>query len=128
MVVAFRVSAAAAAPDSPMTLLALKDAAEALAGAVRTTDHIGRIGEMDLAVALVGAPDEASVDPLVRRFTDALRRVTRGRPVAVSVSYGASSLAESPSPEQGLEHALRGAAGETSESRGEPVPAGGDGS
>jgi GGDEF domain-containing protein len=127
MVAAFRVSAGDAAPDSPMALLALKDAAEALAGAVRTTDHIGRIGDMDLAVALVGAPDEASVEPLVRRFTDALRRVTRGRPVVVSVSSGAASLAESPSPEQGLEHALRGAAGETTEPRGEPVPAGGDG-
>ncbi len=110
-----------------MALLALKDAAEALAGAVRTTDHIGRIGEMDLAVAMVGAPDEASVEPLVRRFADALRRVTRGRPVAVSTEHGVASLAESPSPEQGLEHALRGAAGEPSPSRGEPVPAGGDG-
>jgi hypothetical protein len=74
----------------------------------------------------VGAPDDASVDPLVRRFTDALRRVTRGRPVAVSINWGAASLAEAPSPEQGLEHALRGAAGETTEPR-EPVPAGTDG-
>jgi hypothetical protein len=82
---------------------------------------------MDLAVALVGAPDDGSVEPLVRRFTDALRRVTRGRPVSVSVDWGAASLAESPSPEQGLEHALRGAAGETTESRGEPVPAGSEG-
>jgi GGDEF domain-containing protein len=121
------VTAGAADPDSPMAMLALKDAAEALSGAVRTTDHIGRIGDMDLAVALVGAPDEASVEPLARRFTDALRRVTRGRPMAVSVEWGAGSLAESPSPEQGLEHALRGAAGETTEPRGEPVPAGGEG-
>jgi GGDEF domain-containing protein len=124
MVAAFRVHAGDVAPDSPMALLSLKDAAEALSGVVRTTDHIGRIGEMDLGVALVGAPDEASVDPLVRRFTDALRRVTRGRPVTVSIEHGAASLAESPSPEQGLEHALRGAAGEQTGSRGEPVPAG----
>jgi GGDEF domain-containing protein len=129
MIATFRVCAGDAAPDSPMALLALKDAAEALAGAVRTTDHIGRIGEMDLAVALVGAPDEASVEPLVRRFSDALRRVTRGRPVTVSTNFGVASLAESPSPEQGLEHALRGSSGDAATSRGEqPVPAGGDGS
>lgn len=125
MVVAFHISAGEAAADSPMAMLALKDAAEALTGAVRTTDQIGRIGDMELAVAMVGCPDEAGVEPLVRRFSEALRRVTRGRPFEVSITPGIASLAEAPSPEQGLEQATRSAAGDLADGHGEPVPAGG---
>ncbi len=53
---------------SPIAKLALKDAAEALAGAVRSTDQIGRVGEMDLGVAMIGCPDDVGVQALADRF------------------------------------------------------------
>ena len=79
-------------PARPLATLALKDAAEALSGAVRSTDQVGRVGEMDLGVAMIGCDDEAGVEALAERFAHSLRRVTHGRPVEVRVAHGAIAL------------------------------------
>jgi GGDEF domain-containing protein len=113
MAVCFRVDADGEEPGSPVAVLALKDAAEALAGAVRSTDQIGRIGEMDLGVAMIGCEDDAGVEALAQRFGQALRRVTHGRPVEVSVTRGAISLAATVSAEDALEQAERALGGDT---------------
>jgi GGDEF domain-containing protein len=105
MAVCFRVDAGGEAPGSPVAKLALKDAAEALSGAVRSTDQIGRVGEMELGVAMIGCPDEVGVEALAERFANGLRRVTHGRPVKVSVSYGAVALGETGSAAEALERA-----------------------
>jgi len=111
MAVCFHVEAADEVPGSPVAKLALKDAAEALAGAVRTTDHIGRVGEMDLGVAMIGCPHEAGVQALSDRFLHALRRITHGRPVPVTVTYGAVPLAGTDSAAEALEQAERAVVG-----------------
>ncbi len=113
MAVCFRVSAGDEEAGSPLAVLALKDAAEALAGSVRTTDQIGRIGAMDLGVAMIGCPDEAGVEALAQRFEHALRRVTHGRPVEISVAHGSIALAETDSAKEALEHAQRATGSET---------------
>ncbi|MFI5122397.1 MAG: GGDEF domain-containing protein [Vicinamibacteria bacterium] len=113
MAVCFRVQAGDEKPGSPVAVLALKDAAEALAGAVRSTDQIGRVGDMDLGVAMIGCEDEAGVEALAQRFGHALRRVTHSRPVGVSVTRGAISLAVTTSAEDALEQAERALGGET---------------
>ncbi len=114
MAVCFRVHAGDEAEGSPLSVLALKDAAEALAGAARTTDQIGRIGPMELGVAMVGCEDEAGVEALVHRFEQALRRVTHGRPVPVSVTHGSASLGDTESPLEALERAESASEGEPS--------------
>ena len=111
MAVCFRVEAGDEQPGSPIAKLALKDAAEALAGAVRSTDQIGRIGEMELGVAMIGCPHEEGVQALADRFLQALRRVTHGRPVPVSVSHGSAPLAGTESAEEALEQAERAVVG-----------------
>ena len=111
MAVCFHVEAADEMPGSPVAKLALKDAAEALAGAVRTTDHIGRVGEMDLGVAMIGCPDQAGVEALSDRFLNALRRITHGRPVPVTVTHGAVPLAGTESAAEALEQAERAVVG-----------------
>jgi GGDEF domain-containing protein len=112
MAVCFRVEAGDEEIGSPAAVLALKDAAEALAGAVRSTDQIGRIGEMELGVAMIGCPNEAGVDALVQRFAHGLRRVTHGRPVEVSVAHGAIPLGGTASAEEALDQATRAVDGE----------------
>jgi GGDEF domain-containing protein len=113
MAVCFRVRAGDEEPGSQLAVLALKDAAEALSGAIRSTDQIGRIGAMDLGVAMIGCEDEAAVDALAQRFGRALRSVTHGRPVEVSVTRGAISLATTASAEDALETAERALGGDT---------------
>ena len=58
-------------PDPALATLALKDAAEVLAGSVRETDPVGRVGDASLAAILVGCdrPEgaEAFVAPLPAR-------------------------------------------------------------
>jgi len=105
MAVCFRVHAGGESERSPLSVLALKDAAEALAGAARTTDQIGRVGAMQLGMAMVGCEDEAGVKALVQRFEQALRRVTHGRPVPVRVTHGCAALADTESPLEALERA-----------------------
>lgn len=118
MAVCFRVQAGDETPGSPLATLALKDAAEALTGAVRSTDQVGRVGEMDLGVAMIGCPDEAGVKALAERFNHSLRRVTHGRPVEVRVTHGASALAGTSSAEEALELAERALAGEAMPANG----------
>ena len=107
MAVCFRLEAGDERPGSPSAVLALKDAAEALSGAARSTDQVGRIGEMELGVAMIGCENLAGVDALAERFTNGLRRVTHGRPVSVSISHGAIALSETSSAEEALEMAER---------------------
>jgi GGDEF domain-containing protein len=107
MAVSFRVEAGDEPAGTPVAVLALKDAADALAGAVRGTDQIGRIGEMELGVAMVGCTDEAGVEALAQRFAHGLRRVTHGRDVKVKVSHGSCSLAGSASAEDAVDQAQR---------------------
>jgi GGDEF domain-containing protein len=111
--VCFRIEAGEEEPGSPVAVLALKDAAEALAGAVRSTDVICRVGAVDLGVAMIGCGDDAGVEALAQRFGHALRRVTHGRPVEVSVTHGTISLALTTSAEDALEQAERALGGET---------------
>ena len=117
MAVCFRIEAHDEEAGSPVAVLALKDAAEALAGAVRSTDQIGRVGKMELGVAMVGCRDEAGVEALAQRFVHGLHRVTHGRPVEVSVSHGAIALGATASAEEALEQAERALAAETASQR-----------
>ncbi|MET0127852.1 MAG: diguanylate cyclase [Solirubrobacterales bacterium] len=107
MAVCFRVEAGDEAAGSPLAVRALKDAAEALAGAVRSTDQVGRIGPMDLGVAMIGCVDEAGVEALAQRFIGNLRRVTHGRPVEVQVGHGSIALGGTASATAALELAER---------------------
>ncbi len=112
MAVCLRVRAGDEPDGSPLSVLALKDAAEALAGAARTTDQIGRLGPMELGVAMIGCNDESGVAALVHRFEQALRRVTHGRPVDVRVVHGSVALSETESPTEAVERAERATVGE----------------
>jgi GGDEF domain-containing protein len=112
MAVCFRVVAGDEAPGSPLAVLALKDAAEALSGAARSTDQVGRIGEMELGVAMIGCVNEAGVEALAQRFEGSLRRVTHGRPVEVRVVYGAIPLGGTESAAAALELAERAVTGD----------------
>ena len=111
MAVCFHLEAAGEVPGSPAAVLALKDAAEALSGAARSTDQVGRIGPMQLGVAMIGCENQAGVDALAERFLHGLRRVTHGRPVQVSVHHGAVALSETGSAEEALEQAERAVVG-----------------
>ena len=113
MAVCLRVSAGDEPEGSALSVLALKDAAEALAGAARTTDQIGRLGPMELAVAMIGCDTESGVEALVHRFQQALRRVTHGRPVDVRVVHGSVALSETDSPTEALERAERATDGKS---------------
>jgi GGDEF domain-containing protein len=112
MAVCFRVSAGDEAAGTPLATLALKDAAEALSGAARSTDQVGRIGDMELGVAMIGCDDEAGVDALATRFAGSLRRVTHGRQVEVRVAHGAIALGTTESPSAALELAERAVNGD----------------
>ena len=112
MAVCFHIEAAGEAPGSPAAVLALKDAAEALSGAARSTDQVGRIGPMELGVAMIGCDSPAGVEALSERFLHGLRRVTHGRPVQVTINHGAVALSDTGSAEEALEQAERAVGGE----------------
>ncbi len=103
-VIACTVRAEAEAEEAGASLarLAIKDAAEVLAAVARNTDHVGRVGEMTLAVVMVGSDDPAGAEALERRFLEALRRVTGSRPGQIGVSFGHASLQQAPSADQAL--------------------------
>ena len=109
ILVACQVNVDATADGGPTTMasLALKDAAEALSGTARSTDHVGRTGAMDLAVILVGCHGEEGAQAFLRRYREGVRRVTRGRAVPISVSCSMLSLSGSASAREALKHAER---------------------
>lgn len=111
MAVCFRVEVDEPA-GSPLALRALKDAAEVLSGLVRSTDLVGRVGEAELAMAMVGRGDRAAVEALAGRFAEVLRRVTHGRDPEARVAYGAVTLGDAPSASAALELAESALAGE----------------
>jgi len=81
--------------------LALKIAAEVLAGNVRRTDRAARVGDSTLAVSLVGcAPEQAPV--FVERFRAALERVTRSGYPRIGLSHGIRSLSGVSSAQEAL--------------------------
>ncbi len=102
--------------EAVATLL-LKDSAEALAGTVRLTDDVGRVGGTRLAAILVGCNGDAGAEAVIGRFRHALDGVTESRPARVSIAPGILSLAATGSPEESLriaeERAGRAAVSET---------------
>jgi diguanylate cyclase (GGDEF)-like protein len=94
---ALRERAGEAAAD-----LLLKDVAEVLGGAVRRTDHLGRVDDDLLAVVLVGCGAEVGARAFVARCEQALAGVTAGRPAPVELAYGFQALAGSGSGEEAL--------------------------
>ena len=111
-VVVFQITAGDEPAGSHLAVLALKDAAEALSGAARSTDQVGRVGEMELGAVMIGCTDEAGVEALAQRFEHALRRVSHGRPFEVSISHRWTPLADTQSPAEALENAARATEGE----------------
>jgi GGDEF domain-containing protein len=71
---------------SPIATLALKDAAEVLAGVARTTDHVGRVGAATLAAVLVGCHGPEGAEAFVERYRHAVARATQGRPFSVEIA------------------------------------------
>jgi GGDEF domain-containing protein len=101
------VDAAQSEVVGTISTLALKDAAEVLVGTIRSTDHVGRTGTMDLAVVLVGCHGLTGAQAFLRRFREGVRRVTSGRAAPISVSCSVLPLVDSPSAQLALEHAER---------------------
>jgi GGDEF domain-containing protein len=81
--------------------LALKVTAEVLAGSIRVTDRVGRVGDTTLAAILTGCP-LADAPAFVARFLGGLDRVADGGQGTVDVSCGVQPLAGTSSPEESL--------------------------
>ena len=105
MIVVCRIDTVAhdAERGSALNVLALKDAAEVLGAVARGTDHVGRVGPADFAVAMVGADGREGVEAMIGRYVEGVQRVTAGRPYEISISFGATALSEAATPEQALE-------------------------
>jgi GGDEF domain-containing protein len=99
--------------------LALKDAAAAFAGNARTTDHVGRVSDANLAAVLVGCESANNARRFVRRFHSALRRTTGSRTFRIDVTFGVESLAEANSPQEALERAETAAGASVEEASAE---------
>lgn len=111
MLVVCRIGAETAegAAGTPQLLLAVKDAAEVLNSTARTTDHVGRIGEDRLAAVLIGCQEEGAA-AFLSRFQAAMGRVSRSRPVAVTLDCALQALAGTASAEVALATAERAVA------------------
>jgi GGDEF domain-containing protein len=101
VLIVFRVGAG---PDQPLngdprSKLAMKIVAEVLEANARTTDRLGRVGEVTVAGILVGCRIEHAHE-FVERFQAALRRVTEGRGPQIELCNGVQVLAGTPSPEE----------------------------
>jgi GGDEF domain-containing protein len=90
-----------------MATLGLKDAADVLSGTMRSTDHVGRTGAMDLAAILVGCHGVEGAEAFLRRFQDGVARVTQGRAMPIAISCSMLALADSHSASEALERAER---------------------
>ena len=86
--------------------LLLKDAAEVLEGAIRRSDHAGRLGDDTFGTVLVGCKGREGADAFFARFEQALARVGKQRPAALELSHSIKALGDCDSPEQALEEAL----------------------
>jgi diguanylate cyclase (GGDEF)-like protein len=86
-----------------MANLLLKDTAEVLAGAVRRTDYLARVAPDSLSAVLVGCKGMDGALAFLGRFERALARVAASRPASLQLSYGIQRLADSDSPQEGLE-------------------------
>jgi GGDEF domain-containing protein len=86
--------------------LLLKDAAEVLEGAIRRSDHAGRLGDDTFGTVLVGCKGREGADAFYARFEQALARVGRQRPAALELAHSIKSLGDCESPEQVLEEVL----------------------
>jgi GGDEF domain-containing protein len=95
---------------SPIAKLALKDAADVLAGSARGTDHVARVGPATLAAILVGCDGPAGAEAFIARYTRAVERATESRPFAVEVSYAYRDLAQADSAPDALAEAQSAAA------------------
>ena len=82
--------------------LAIKDAAEVMGATIRTTDHVGRIGEHTIASVLVGCNPEGAAR-FLQRFRSALHRVTRTRPEPAGIKCGIQPLVNTSSAAQALD-------------------------
>jgi GGDEF domain-containing protein len=89
---------------SPIATLALKDAAEVLAGVARTTDHVGRVGSSSLAAVLVGCHGGEGAEAFVARFRHAAARATEGRPFTVNIAVAYRDIKLFDSAEEALGH------------------------
>jgi GGDEF domain-containing protein len=81
--------------------LALKLAADVLAGTTRGSDRVGRVAEMTLGAILVGCPKE-DAPTFVGRYLGALERVTKGKQPEIAVSCGVQPLAGTSNPNEAL--------------------------
>jgi GGDEF domain-containing protein len=81
--------------------LAIKDTAEVMGSTIRTTDHVGRVGENTIASVLVGCNPEGGAR-FLQRFRSALQRVTQARPEPVGVKCGIQPLVNTSSAAQAL--------------------------
>lgn len=92
-----------------MATLGLKDAADVLSGTLRSTDHVGRTGAMDLAAILVGCHGFEGAEAFLRRFREGVKRVTHGRAMPISISCSMLAFTDSDSASEALERAERAA-------------------
>src|SRR5262249_34585628 len=82
--------------------LALKLAADVLAGTGGGADRAGRIGEMSLAAILVGCPI-GEPPAFVARYLGALERVSGGKQPPIDVFCGVQPLAGTTTPREALD-------------------------
>jgi diguanylate cyclase (GGDEF)-like protein len=107
-VVAVRLSNLAAIAErhgNGLKELLLKDAAEMLEGAIRRSDHAGRLDEDRFGVLLVGCKGLQGTEVFYVRFDQALARAMQERPAALEVSYSIKALGGCDSPEEALAQA-----------------------
>jgi diguanylate cyclase (GGDEF)-like protein len=87
--------------------LLLKDVAEVLEGAIRRSDHAGRLGDDTFGTVLVGCKGREGADAFYARFEQALARVNKQRPKTLELAHSIKALGDCESPEQALEEALQ---------------------
>ena len=89
--------------------LALKLAADVLAGTIRGSDKVGRIGEKTLGAILVNCkPDDTP--GFIARYLAALERVGNGTRAPLAVTYGIQPLGLTSTPAEALSLAEQAAA------------------
>jgi diguanylate cyclase (GGDEF)-like protein len=86
--------------------LLLKDAAEVLEGAIRRSDHAGRLADDVLGAVLVGCKGLEGAEAFYTRFEQGLARATQERPASLQLAHSIKALDECESPEQGLEEVV----------------------